>query len=67
VKLDAGQEHDFKIIKMNHEEKKVGLSLRAVGEEASRADVEAYKHPASSATTTLGDIINWKRAGNDQD
>jgi hypothetical protein len=31
--------------------------------------VEAYKHPASSssATTTLGDIINWKRAGNDQD
>ena len=31
VKLDAGQEHDFKIIKMNPEEKKVGLSLRAVG------------------------------------
>jgi len=69
AKLEAGQEHDFKIIKMNAEEKKVGLSLRAVGEEASRADVEAYKHPASSssATTTLGDIINWKRAGNDQD
>ncbi len=67
VKLEGGQEHDFKIIKMNAEEKKVGLSLRAVGEEASRADVEAYKHPASSATTTLGDIINWKRAGNDQD
>ena len=43
VKLEAGQEHDFKIIKMNPEEKKVGLSLRAVGEEASRADVEAYK------------------------
>jgi small subunit ribosomal protein S1 len=67
VKLETGQEHDFKIIKMNPEEKKVGLSLRAVGEEGSRADVEAYKHPASSATTTLGDIINWKRAGNDQD
>jgi small subunit ribosomal protein S1 len=67
VKLDAGQVHDFKIIKMNSDEKKVGLSLRAVGDEASRADVEAYKQPASSATTTLGDIINWKRAGNDQD
>jgi small subunit ribosomal protein S1 len=67
IKLDAGQEHDFKIIKMNAEEKKVGLSLRAVGEEASRADVEAYKHPASSATATLGDILNWKKAGNDQD
>jgi small subunit ribosomal protein S1 len=48
VKLDVGQEHDFKIIKMNPDEKKVGLSLRAVGEEASRADVEAYKQPVSS-------------------
>ena len=43
VKLEQGQEHEFKIIKMNQEEKKVGLSLRAVGEEASRAEVESYK------------------------
>jgi small subunit ribosomal protein S1 len=61
IKLEAGQEHDFKIIKMNQDEKKVGLSLRAVGEEASRADVEAYKQPVSSSTTTLGDLVNWKR------
>ena len=61
VKLEAGQEHEFKIIKMNQEEKKVGLSLRAVGEEASRAEVEAYKQPVSSSTTTLGDLMNWKR------
>jgi small subunit ribosomal protein S1 len=67
IKLEPGQEHDFKIIKMNPEEKKVGLSLRAVGEEASRADVEAYKQPVSSSTTTLGEIMNWKRASNDQD
>jgi small subunit ribosomal protein S1 len=61
VKLDAGQEHEFKIIKMNADEKKVGLSLRAVGEEASRAEVESYKAPVSSSTTTLGDLMNWKR------
>jgi small subunit ribosomal protein S1 len=61
VKLETGQEHDFKIIKMNPDEKKIGLSLRAVGEEASRADVEAYKQPVSSSTTTLGDLVNWKR------
>jgi len=61
AKLEQGQEHEFKIIKMNQEEKKVGLSLRAVGEEASRADVEAYKAPVSSSTTTLGDLMNWKR------
>ena len=61
IKLEQGQQHDFKIIKMNQDEKKVGLSLRAVGEEASRADVEAYKAPVSSSTTTLGEMINWKR------
>jgi small subunit ribosomal protein S1 len=59
-KLETGTEYDFKIIKMNPEEKKVGLSLRAVGEEGSRADVEAYKAPVSSSTTTLGDLMNWK-------
>ncbi len=65
LKLEPGQEFDFKIIKMNPGEKKVGLSLRAIGEEATRADVEAYKHPASSATTTLEELMTWKRAGND--
>ncbi len=65
AKLEQGQEHEFKIIKINVEEKKVGLSLRAIGHEASRAQVENYKadthkHPVSSSTTTLGDLINWK-------
>src|SRR5712692_1477034 len=62
--LEPGQEHDFKIIKMNPEEKKVGLSIKAVGEEASRTEVEAYKHPVSSTGgSTIGDLITWKRAG----
>jgi len=62
VKLEQGQESDFKIIRMNPEEKKVALSVRAVsGDEASRADVEAYKQPVSSSTTTLGDLVNWKK------
>src|SRR3984885_4915486 len=62
--LEPGQEHDFKIIKMNQEEKKVGLSIKAVGEEASRTEVEAYKHPVSSTGgSTIGDLITWKRAG----
>jgi len=45
-------EHDFKIIKINVEEKKVGLSLRAVGHEASRAQVEHYKPKAMAAPTS---------------
>jgi small subunit ribosomal protein S1 len=42
----------------------VGLSLRAIGQEATRATVESYsnsKTPVSSSTTTLGDLINWRK------
>ena len=76
--LNVGDEHDFKIVKMNPEEKKVGLSIKAVGEEATRTEVESYKErergngkPGGSTTTsssnnssstTLGDLINWKRS-----
>jgi small subunit ribosomal protein S1 len=71
AKMDQGDEHDFKIIKINVEEKKVGLSLRSTAHEASRATVESYKaenqgrsqghKPVSSSTTTLGDLINWRK------
>ena len=81
VTLEPESEHEFKIIKMNQEEKKVGLSLRAVGEEASRAEVESYKQrePAtgkggkmksstsSSSSTTLGDLLAWKKAEHETD
>src|SRR5271166_120802 len=74
IKLEPGQEFEFKIIKMNPAEKKVGLSIRAVGEEATRADVEAYKAPAASATSsssssgtgsTIGEFMSWKRASSE--
>ncbi len=70
IKLEAGMEHEFKIIKMNPAEKKVGLSIRAVGEEATRADVESYKAPAASSTSsgsgsTIGEFMSWKRASNE--
>jgi len=69
VKLEAGGEHEFKIIKMNPAEKKVGLSIRAVGEEATRADVETYKAPAASSSSgsgsTIGEFMSWKRASNE--
>jgi small subunit ribosomal protein S1 len=67
ITLEPGQELDFKIIKMNPEEKKVGLSTKAIGEEASRHEVEAYKQPSSSSTggSTIGELMNWKRAGSD--
>ncbi len=66
ITLEPGVEHDFKIIKMNQEEKKVGLSIKAVGEEASRSEVEAYKQPVSTTGgSTIGELMSWKRAGGD--
>ncbi|MEZ2348107.1 30S ribosomal protein S1 [Terriglobus sp. RCC_193] len=68
AELQVGSEHEFKIVKMSPDEKKVGLSLRGIGEEASREEVESYKTPSSntssnsSSSTTLGDLINWKRS-----
>jgi small subunit ribosomal protein S1 len=61
VKLEPGHEFDFKIIKMNPAEKKVGLSIRAVGEEASRTEVESYKHSGDGSSATLGELMSWKR------
>jgi small subunit ribosomal protein S1 len=63
--LEPGIEREFKIIKMSPEEKKVGLSIRAVGDEASRSEVEAYKQPVSSTSSTIGELISWKRASNE--
>jgi small subunit ribosomal protein S1 len=73
-KLEQGLEHDFKIIKINVEEKKVGLSLRTgSSQEADRPARESsgprqdsrqeqpHKHPVSSSTTTLGDLVNWRK------
>jgi small subunit ribosomal protein S1 len=54
VTLNVDDEHEFKIVKMNQEEKKVGLSIKAIGEEASRAEVESYKERSAAATTKPG-------------
>jgi small subunit ribosomal protein S1 len=69
IKLESGQEFEFKVIKMNPAEKKVGLSIRAVGgEEATRRDVDAYKAPAATSSgtgSTIGEFMSWKRASNE--
>ncbi len=64
IKLEPNQEFDFKIIKMNQAEKKVGLSLRAAGSEPTRQEVESYKHSTSSpGTSTIGELIDWGKRG----
>jgi small subunit ribosomal protein S1 len=56
--LPLGEEFDFKVIKMNEPQKRIGLSLREVHEDVERNRIEEYHRQAAVATSTVGDAIN---------
>jgi small subunit ribosomal protein S1 len=61
--LPIGDEYDFKIIKLNEAEKKVGLSLRAVADDEERTRLEDYQRQAAAATSTIEEVINLRGKG----
>jgi small subunit ribosomal protein S1 len=61
--LPIGEEYDFKIIKMNEAEKKIGLSLRAVAEDEERTRLEDYQRQAAAATMTIEEAMNLRGKG----
>ena len=61
--LPIGDEYDFKIIKMNEAEKKIGLSLRAVVEDEERTRLEDYQRQAAAATMTIEEVMNLRGKG----
>jgi len=61
--LPLGEEYDFKIVKMNEAEKKIGLSLRAVAEDEERARLEDYQRQAAAATMTMEEAMNRRAKG----
>jgi small subunit ribosomal protein S1 len=61
--LPIGDEYDFKIIKMNETEKKIGLSLRAVAEEEERTRLEDYQRQAAAATMTIEEAMSLRGKG----
>jgi small subunit ribosomal protein S1 len=58
--LAVGQEMDFKIIKLSEAEKKIGLSLRAVGDDEEKNRLEDYQRQAAAATTTIEEVMSLK-------
>lgn len=64
--LPIGEEYDFKVIKMNEAEKKIGLSLRAVAEDEERTRLEDYHRQAAAATITIEEAMNMRGKGDDQ-
>ena len=63
--LTIGQEADFKIIRMNEAEKKIGLSLKAVSEDLGKARLDDYQRQAAAATSNLEEFMTSKRRGGD--
>ena len=55
LELRAGENYQMKIIRLVPEERKIGLSIRALKDEEFRADWEAYTETTGRPEVTLGD------------
>jgi small subunit ribosomal protein S1 len=64
--LPLGEEYDFKVIKMNEAEKKIGLSLRAVADDEEKTRLQDYQRQAAAATMTIEEAMNRRGKGEDQ-
>ena len=56
----VGQEFDFKIIKMSEPERKIGLSLTAVGHDEEKSRLHDYQRRAAAATSTIEEVMSLK-------
>ena len=55
--LPVGEEFDFKIIKMNESQKRIGLSRRAISDDDERSRLQDYRRQAAVATSSVGNAI----------
>jgi small subunit ribosomal protein S1 len=58
--LTVGDELDFKIIKMNEAEKKIGLSLKALADDEEKGRLQDYQRQAAAATSTIEEVMSLK-------
>jgi small subunit ribosomal protein S1 len=65
--LPLGQEYEFKIIKLNEAQKRIGLSLRAAAEDDEQSRLQDYKRQAAAATSTVGDVIKQRQSEDQKD
>jgi small subunit ribosomal protein S1 len=55
IDLQVGNNYQMKIIKLSPQERKIGLSIRALKSDDYRSDWEAYAESEGTGTATLGD------------
>jgi small subunit ribosomal protein S1 len=57
--VQLGQEMEFKILRIDSEGKKIGLSARAVGKDEPIADAKSYSSEAGSGMASLGELADF--------
>lgn len=62
--LVQGKEYEFKIIRLDPEQRKISLSYRAAQKQVERRDIEVFRSSKSSPNATIGDAILAKRQAN---
>ena len=62
-KLEVGEVHKMKIIKMSDAERKIGLSIRAVDMDMDTAGFQALSASSGSPNATLADYANFSTPG----
>jgi small subunit ribosomal protein S1 len=67
--VQLGQEMDFKILRIDSEGKKIGLSARAVGKDEPIVDTKVYSSEAGGGMASLGELADFqigRAAGGDE-
>jgi len=59
--LSPGHEYDFKILRLEPEQRKISLSYRAAQKHAETQEMDSFRSSKSSPTATIGDAILAKR------
>jgi len=57
--VELGQEMDFKILRIDSEAKKIGLSARAVGKDEPIMDAKVYSSEVGSGMASLGELADF--------
>src|SRR5215204_5734199 len=57
--VQLGQEMDFKILRIDAETKKIGLSARAVGKDEPIVDTKIYSSEAGGGMASLGELADF--------
>lgn len=65
--MPVGQVFDFKIIKLNEAQKRIGLSRRAISEDDERSRLQDYRRQAAVATSSVGHAIKQHKSEEKKD